>query len=102
MSDHAVFAGDHDGKTMMISQKRALLAALIGSGVSLVPELVRLQWLGIILLPGLFVSLSFNGWKVHDPNLFVATSVSALFYTALFYLLFTFVAWLRCRRASGG
>ncbi len=99
--------GNYHGKTMRINEKRAFWAALIGLGVSIVPTLLShitstakyvdllFQWMGIILLPGLLIALPLNGADIHDPNLFVATVASALFYAVAFYILFTVIARFR-------
>jgi hypothetical protein len=89
---------------MKLEGKRGYTALMLGFGLSLLPELLShisstakyvdllFQWMGIILLPGLLVALPLRGGNIHDPNLFVATIVSGLFYSILFYLLLSLVA----------
>jgi hypothetical protein len=95
---------------MKVEGKRGYAAFMCGFGLSLLPELLShilststvkhvdllFQWMGIILLPGLVVAYPLSE-GIHDPNLFVATIVSGLFYSILFYLLLSLVA--RFRRA---
>ena len=92
---------------MKLDGKRGYAALVFGYGLSLLPELfsrisstakyvdLLFQWMGIILLPGLLVALPLSGGNIHDPNLFVATIVSGLFYSILFYLLLSLVARFR-------
>jgi len=82
---------------MKVDGKRAYIALSLGFGLSLLPEVlsnisstaryvdVLFQWMGLILLPGLLVALPLTCGNVHDPNLVIATLVSGLFYSVLFY-----------------
>src|SRR5258708_39943931 len=92
---------------MKLDGKRGYAALLCGFGLSLLPELLShiastakhadllFQWMGIILLSGLLLALPMSGGNIHDPNLFVTTTVSGLFYSILFYLLLSLVARFR-------
>jgi hypothetical protein len=92
---------------MKIEGKRPYIALALGFGLSLLPELLShvsstgryvdllFQWMGLILLPGLLVALPLSGGNIHDPNLLIATLVSGLFYSVLFYLLLSLAARFR-------
>src|SRR5947199_1893369 len=92
---------------MKIDEKRGYLAIAMGLTLSLIPQVLShvitstakfvdslFQWMGVILMPGLLVSLALSG-NVHDTNMFVTLGVSAIFYAVIFYLLLTISAHLR-------
>jgi hypothetical protein len=88
--------------------RRLSYSLAAGCAVALLPKLMA-YWpesgildtlkfsIGFLMLPGIFVGLIVSAGGVHDVNLWVVDTANVVFYSALWYFLFTHFAKTRSK-----